>query len=125
MAVAQRRRNMLQRAEVKCGPYPRSRGLGIGCLNIHDRQGSHFGWKPNIGTCGRRCSRPALASNHLALPGRVLAVRVIVRDAAARRDPVVQSRRQTRVVPRAKRATFAAEVGVAAEDPVTALDAQR
>src|SRR3982750_2367603 len=59
------------------------------------------------------------------LPVRVLIVRVLIANATAGRDAIVERGRQAGVVARPERQTVAVEVGIAAEHPVSRFDPQR
>src|SRR6185436_11294491 len=91
-----------------------------------------FGDRPTTAMtrdCVRMRRSPAMSSTRpiptLPLPVRILAVRVVFADAPARRNPVVQPPGQRRIVAGAERQAFAGEIGLAAEHPVAAFDAQR
>ena len=58
-------------------------------------------------------------------PTRLVGVRIVVRNPAARRDAIVQFRRKARVFARSEGPAFTLEAGIAAEDPVAPLDTQR
>ncbi len=60
----------------------------------------------------------------VVLPVRPVGVRIVIRDPASRRDHIVETRNRG-IFAGAEGTAFAAKFGVAAKDPIAAVDAQR